>query len=165
VSSGREQEVAALREQLLQSEATISQLRQQRSEMLNEMAAERERRDSFDNSAVISFTQAMQQRDEAAFNAEYGGVVRLDSTRGMVFTEAPESKDDLKLISGIATVLETRLNEFGIYTFKQIMDWKPNEIEEFSRLLTFKERIERDDWQGQARFFYKKKMKGKMQVA
>lgn len=158
----REQEIVTLRKQLLENESTIAQLRAQRSEMLNEMAAQR---DNYEDAAVISFTQAMQQRNEANFNEEYGGVVRLDSTRGIVFTEAPECKDDLKLISGIAKVLENRLNEFGIYTFKQIMDWKPNEIEEFSRLLTFKERIERDDWQGQARFFYKKKMKGTLQAA
>ena len=158
----RDQEIASLREQLTKSDAMIAELRTQRTEMLNEMAAQR---DNFEDAAVISFTQAMQQRNEAAFNSEYGGVVRMDSVRGIVFTQAPESKDDLKLISGIATVLETRLNEFGIYTFKQIMDWQPNEIEEFSRLLTFKERIERDDWQGQARFFYKKKMKGTLQVA
>jgi len=158
----REQEVVRLREQLLQSEATIAQLRTQRSEMLNEIATQR---DTFEDAAVISFTQAMKQRDEANFNPEYGGIVRMDPTRGVVFTEAPQSKDDLKLISGIAKVLENRLNEFGIYTFKQIMDWKPNEIEEFSRLLTFKERIERDDWQGQARFFYNKKQKGTLQAA
>ncbi len=164
-SQDREQEMVTLREQLLQSESTIAQLRSQRSEMLNEMAEQRQRNSNFEDAAVISFTQAMQQRNEASFSAEYGGIVRLDSTRGIVFTEAPQSKDDLKLISGIATVLETRLNDFGIYTFKQIMDWKPNEIEEFSRLLTFKERIERDDWQGQARFFYKKKIKGNLQAA
>ena len=159
----REQEVVRLQQQLLQSEATIAKLRTQRTEMLNEMATQR---GDFEDAAVISFTQAMKQRSEASFNPEYGGIVRMDSTRGLVFTEAPETKDDLKLISGIATVLESRLNEFGIYTFKQIMEWKPNEIEEFSRLLTFKERIVRDDWQGQARFFYnKKKKKGSMQAA
>ena len=159
----REQEVIRLQQQLLQSEATIAKLRTQRTEMLNEMATQR---GDFEDAAVISFTQAMKQRSEASFNPEYGGIVRMDSTRGLVFTEAPETKDDLKLISGIATVLESRLNEFGIYTFKQIMEWKPNEIEEFSRLLTFKERIVRDDWQGQARFFYnKKKKKGSMQAA
>ena len=158
----REQEVVRLQQQLLQSEATIAKLRTQRTEMLNEMATQR---GDFEDAAVISFTQAMKQRSEASFNPEYGGIVRMDSTRGLVFTEAPETKDDLKLISGIATVLESRLNEFGIYTFKQIMEWKPNEIEEFSRLLTFKERIVRDDWQGQARFFYNKKKKGSMQAA
>ena len=158
----REQEVVRLQQQLLQSEATIAQLRTQRTEMLNEMASQR---GGFEDAAVISFTQAMKQRSEASFNPEYGGIVRMDSTRGLVFTEEPESKDDLKLISGIAKVLENRLNEFGIYTFKQIMEWKPNEIEEFSRLLTFKERIERDDWQGQARFFYNKKKKGTLQAA
>lgn len=157
-----QQEIDRLRQQISAHEQTIDQLQVQRTEMFNEIAAQR---DHYEGAAVISFTQAMQQRNEANFNAEYGGVVRRDSNRGIVFTEAPETKDDLKLISGIATVLENRLNEFGIYTFKQIMDWQPNEIEEFSRLLTFKERIERDDWQGQARFFYNKKMKGTLKVA
>lgn len=189
-----QQEIDRIRKRLDQSDATIAQLQTQRTELLSEMAAQQDaqrkredqlqrdaqmesdrrqraaqieaaRRDEIENAAVISFTQAMQQRNEANFNSEYGGVVRMDSSRGIVFTEAPESKDDLKLISGIATVLEKRLNEFGIYTFKQIMDWQPAEIEEFSRLLTFKERIERDDWQGQARFFYNKKLKDSRQVA
>jgi len=44
-----------------------------------------------------------------------------------------------------------------VYTFKQIIQWTPEEVEEFSRLLSFRDRIERDDWQGQARFFYSQK--------
>ena len=47
--------------------------------------------------------------------------------------------------------LEARLNEFGIYTYEQIMNWDPQAVEEFCRLLTFRDRIERDDWLGQAR--------------
>ena len=106
---------------------------------------------------MIPFTQAIRQRNEATYDPDYGGRVRHDSARGVVFTEAPESRDDLKRISGIAKVLEGRLNEFGVYTFKQIMNWNPEEVEEYSRLLAFRDRIERDDWQGQARFFYSQK--------
>ena len=61
--------------------------------------------------------------------------------------------------SGIAEVLEARLNDYGIYTFKQIMEWDADAIEEFSRLLAFKDRIERDEWINQARFFYNQKQK------
>ena len=143
-----------LNEQIANHEKTIAELRSEIAERANARAAEEQ------NATLISFSEAIQQRKESSYDAEYGGHVRRDSTRGIVFTEAPESRDDLKRISGIATVLENRLNEFGIYTFKQIMEWQPEEIEEFSRLLTFRDRIERDDWQGQARFFYRQKRDG-----
>lgn len=142
-----------LREQIRDQENTIENLR-------NELVGFQDNNANDPDPAVISFTQAIKQRNESTFDPDYGGRVRRDSARGIVFTEAPESRDDLKRISGIATVLEGRLNEFGIYTFKQIMQWKPGEIEEFSRLLAFRDRIERDDWQGQARFFYSQKQAG-----
>ena len=140
----------SLREQIRNQEKTIEDLQ-------TDLASLRDGSQSEPDPAVISFTQAIKQRNESTFDPAYGGRVRHDSARGIVFTEAPESRDDLKRISGIATVLETRLNEFGVYTFKQIIQWKPEEIEEFSRLLAFRDRIERDDWQGQARFFYAQK--------
>ena len=143
-----------LNKQIANHEITIAELRSEIAERSNARATEDH------NATLISFTEAIQQRKESSYDPEYGGHVRRDSTRGIVFTEAPESRDDLKRISGIATVLEDRLNEFGIYTFKQIMEWQPEEIEEFSRLLTFRDRIERDDWQGQARFFYQQKRTG-----
>jgi len=140
----------ALKEQIRDQENTIESLRQ-------EIARLPEDNPNEPDPAVISFTQAIKQRNESTFDPDYGGRVRHDAARGIVFTEAPETRDDLKRISGIATVLEGRLNEFGIYTFKQIMQWKPEEIEEISRLLAFRDRIERDDWQGQARLFHQQK--------
>ena len=53
--------------------------------------------------------------------------------------------------SGIAQVLEKKLNAFGVYTYRQIMEWDPVAVAEFSKLLSFRDRIERDDWVGQAR--------------
>ena len=142
-----------LREQIRDQENTIEDLR-------SEIAGLQDNSPSDPDPAVISFTQAIKQRNESTFDPDYGGRVRHDSARGIVFTEAPESRDDLKRISGIAKVLEGRLNEFGVYTFKQIIQWTPEEVEEFSRLLAFRDRIDRDDWQGQARFFYTQKQVG-----
>jgi len=139
-----------LREQIREQQNTIESLR-------NEIAERQDLRANEPDPTVIPFTQAIRQRNEATYDPDYGGRVRHDSARGVVFTEAPESRDDLKRISGIAKVLEGRLNEFGVYTFKQIMNWNPEEVEEYSRLLAFRDRIERDDWQGQARFFYSQK--------
>ena len=63
---------------------------------------------------------------------------REHETRGVVYVEAPESVDDLKLISGIAAVSEKRLNEYGIYTFKQIMHWEEKRFENFRSCLRSK---------------------------
>lgn len=86
-----------------------------------------------------------------------GGRMRRDDVLGMVYTQPPKYKDDLKQISGIAQVLEKKLNAFGVYTYRQVMEWDVVAIAEFSKLLSFRDRIERDDWKGQARsLFYEK---------
>ena len=151
------EQVEMLQGKLEASEATIRALRNERAAVLAQLANYRAIAEP--DATVISFTEAMAQRRQqgVVYDQEYGGHTSQHEIRGTVYTEAPDTKDDLKRISGIAEVLEARLNDYGIYTFKQIMEWKPKAIEEFSRLLTFKDRIERDDWLGQARFFYNEK--------
>jgi predicted flap endonuclease-1-like 5' DNA nuclease len=155
-----ELQLDSIRKKLRASEETIRTLRRERAGVLARLANYRTVAEP--DATVISFTQAMQQRkkiDDGEYDREYGGHTRHDEVRGLVYTSAPESRDDLKRISGIAEVLEARLNDYGIYTFKQVMEWKPAAIEEFSRLLAFRDRIERDDWKGQAKFFYEQKQK------
>lgn len=153
--------IAMLQSKLKASEETIRNLRRERAGVLARLANYRTIAEP--DATVISFTEAMAQRKQESkvYDQEYGGHTSVHETRGTIYTEAPETRDDLKRISGIAEVLEARLNDYGIYTFKQIMEWSPNAIEEFSRLLTFKDRIERDDWLGQARFFYEEKQTAK----
>ena len=56
-------------------------------------------------------------------------------------------RDDLKLIWGIGPVLEKRLNEYGIHTFRQIAQWTKQDIVDFeTHLPPFKNRVERDQW-------------------
>ncbi len=71
-------------------------------------------------------------------------------TLGFVYDEAPEDVDDLKKISGVGPALEEKLNGFGVYTYKQIAEWTPENISAFDDLLSFKGRIERDNWLEQA---------------
>ena len=59
--------------------------------------------------------------------------------------------DDLKLLSGVGPVLETKLHEAGITSFAQIAAWGPADIEEFDEKLSFKGRIEREGWVEQAK--------------
>ncbi len=60
-------------------------------------------------------------------------------------------KDDLKKIKGIGPKLESRLNEMGIYHFDQIAGWKRETIDWVDEHLSFKGRIDRDQWISQAK--------------
>jgi len=158
-ASRNENQLQTLETKLRASEETIRSLRRERAAVLARLANYRTIAEP--EAKVISFTEAMEIRNkrDTDYDHEYGGPVRMHATRGLIYTQAPKEHDDLKRISGIAVVLEARLNDYGVYTFKQIMKWKPEAIEEFSLLLTFKDRIERDDWISQARFFYNEKQR------
>ena len=61
--------------------------------------------------------------------------------------------DDLKQISGVGPTLEEKLHQNGVYHFWQIAEWGPSEIAFMDDQLSFKGRIDRDDWIGQATKF------------
>ena len=64
----------------------------------------------------------------------------------------PEGEpDDLKKITGVGPVLEGKLNVLGITRFDQIAAFSPEEVARVDDLLSFKGRVERDDWIGQAK--------------
>ena len=58
--------------------------------------------------------------------------------------------DDLKLIKGIGPKIENTLNGLGIYHFDQIAGWGQPQRDWVDGYLSFKGRIDRDDWVGQA---------------
>ncbi len=65
--------------------------------------------------------------------------------------KAPEGEaDDLKKISGVGPVLEKKLNELGITTFAQVAAFTKEDIDKVDDALSFKGRIERDNWLEQA---------------
>ena len=59
--------------------------------------------------------------------------------------------DDLKEIRGIGRVIETKLNDLGIYHFDQIANWSREEANYVSTFLSFKGRIDRENWIAQAK--------------
>ena len=62
-----------------------------------------------------------------------------------------EQKDNLKLIKGIGSSIEEKLNGIGIFTFQQIGNFNAKDIDKITELIKFfPGRIERDDWVGQA---------------
>jgi len=58
--------------------------------------------------------------------------------------------DNLQRIKGIGKRNETLLNKLGIFHFGQVAAWTPGEMRWIGQYLAFPERIERDDWVGQA---------------
>jgi len=71
-------------------------------------------------------------------------------TKPELMAKAPESKDDLKKIGGVGPKLEETLNKMGVYTFAQVASWSADEVQWVDDNLSFKGRIDRDDWIGQA---------------
>lgn len=103
--------------------------------------------------------------DEAAglFSAELSsGLVKQDPVYGIIYSSAPDEVDDLKQIKGVAKVLEGKLHGIGVYRFKQVAVWTDAACQEFSKLLTFKNRIYSDNWIAQAKDFHNDKYDDKL---
>jgi predicted flap endonuclease-1-like 5' DNA nuclease len=60
-------------------------------------------------------------------------------------------RDDLTMISGVGPVIQKKLNAIGVYTFQQISEFTPEDIDRVTEAIHhFKGRIGRDNWIGQA---------------
>ncbi len=73
------------------------------------------------------------------------------SEDGPLFKAPKGDPDDLKKISGVGPVLETKLNELGITKYAQVAKFTAKDIEKVDGRLNFKGRIERDGWIDQAK--------------
>lgn len=82
---------------------------------------------------------------------------RVDEKLGMVYDSAPAEVDDLKEINGVGPGIEEKLNEIGVYRFEQIANWTEEHIAEFDEKLSFKGRIERDEWTEKAKALHEEK--------
>ncbi|WP_145285949.1 hypothetical protein [Rosistilla oblonga] len=81
----------------------------------------------------------------------YGNVsVTVDESLGVVFNRRPSYVDDLTVVRGIGQVNQRCLRKAGVYRLQQIADWNEYNVWAFNELLSFKGRIERENWVGQA---------------
>ncbi len=87
--------------------------------------------------------------------AAKGAEEKVGNAPGNLLKAAKGEADDLKKISGVGPKLEGVLNGIGVFHFWQIAEWGPAEIEYMDDRLSFKGRIERDDWIKQAGEFAK----------
>lgn len=91
-------------------------------------------------------------KDEA--KAEAPAAEAIEGTRPANLLDAPKGEaDDLTRISGVGPKLLEKLNENGVFHFWQIQEWGPAEIAFMDDQLSFKGRIERDEWIRQAAEF------------
>ncbi|MFK5979170.1 MAG: 30S ribosomal protein S2 [Rhizobiaceae bacterium] len=70
-----------------------------------------------------------------------------------LFARPDGDPDDLKKISGVGPVLETKLHDLGITKFEQVANFTAEDITRVDDRLAFKGRIERDGWLDQAKTF------------
>jgi NADH-quinone oxidoreductase subunit E len=94
-------------------------------------------------------------------NADSSAALQPEDFRQPKSMPKPKKPDDLKAISGIGPKLETVLNGLGVWTYAQIAQWAPEEIAWVDDYLSFKGRIGRDDWIGQAAKLAGKTREGK----
>jgi len=73
------------------------------------------------------------------------------SDDGALFATPEGEPDDLKKISGVGPVLEGKLHALGITKFAQVANFTPEDITKVDDRLSFKGRIERDNWLSQAK--------------
>ncbi len=69
---------------------------------------------------------------------------------GALFAAQDGEPDDLKQISGVGPVLEKKLHGLGITKFAQVAAFTADDIAKVDDALSFKGRIERDNWLEQA---------------
>lgn len=93
-----------------------------------------------------------EEKAEATEAAEPAAEEQTSDLKGFVGLEGPDGEaDDLKKIDGVGPVIEKKLNELGIYHFRQIAELQPEQAAAIDEAIAFKGRIERDDWLGQAK--------------
>ena len=98
-----------------------------------------------EHAAATRLTDATADRDRS--NRQVRALTRSLAAAG---DEVPRA-DDLTRIKGIKGVINNQLHAFGIFNYLQIVQWDEEDMLAFSELLAFRNRIHRDNWQGQAR--------------
>lgn len=88
------------------------------------------------------------KKKEAALEKKAGGFEKLKKPDG--------EADDLKAFTGVGPVLEKKLNDYGIYHYRQIAALKKADIAEIDETLALKGGIESDDWVKLAKELVKK---------
>lgn len=90
----------------------------------------------------------------AAPKAEAAPAAEAEAVKPGNLLDAPQGDaDDLSKISGVGPKLVEKLNANGVFHFWQIAAWGPSDVAYMDDQLSFKGRIDRDNWIAQAKEF------------
>ncbi len=105
-----------------------------------------------DASPAIGGSQPLEATADNPFGAELASGMAIEDPRlGILLRSQPERWDDLTLLRGVGEVLQQRLHDCGVHTFKQIAYWTEGNVEAFSSKIDARDRIRRERWVNQAR--------------
>jgi predicted flap endonuclease-1-like 5' DNA nuclease len=91
------------------------------------------------------------QAARAAPGADSASRLSSDPLLGLIYGERPQQSDNLSDLKGVSKAIEKKLNDLGVYTFKQIALWDDEHLAEFATRLGLKERLRREHWIDHAR--------------
>jgi large subunit ribosomal protein L21 len=94
---------------------------------------------------------AAAEKPKAEEKAKAPAKAKAEDAPAAIFSAPEGAADDLKKISGVGPVLEKKLHAFGVTQYAQIAAFTKADIDKLDEALSFKGRIERDDWLGQAK--------------
>ena len=96
--------------------------------------------------------------DEDAVDEETGSGIAMPTFSEAPTMELPAVTDDLRAVRGIGPSMERTLHGLGIVSYRQLALLDGAELERVRAELTdFRNRIEREDWVGQARALHREK--------
>ncbi|MBL9144811.1 MAG: hypothetical protein JNM99_14115 [Verrucomicrobiaceae bacterium] len=137
----KEQLLTALQRDLEQRQQSLDDLLREEPDAADKHKASRKRL----SEAEHRLAAALEERDRSRRHVRAVG-------RSLAIIDTHSARpDNLMLIKGVKTVLNSQLHAYGIFTYRQIAAWDAEEMQAFSELLSFKQRISRDKWQEQAR--------------
>ncbi len=140
---------------------------QEKGQLVEVLTAEHARREEDLESVRHSPPEEQQHKLREAEKGEHAAQTKLAAAhverdrcrrqvralkRSLVLAQGHTSQaDDLTRIKGIKGGISQQLHAFGIFTYRQIVEWDAEDMLAFSELLAFKNRLHRDKWQEQAR--------------
>jgi predicted flap endonuclease-1-like 5' DNA nuclease len=129
--------------------------RSELDQMMNDNGAVEIREHQFSSGAVKETAKAApvaKKEEKSEELSEEDKASKLEIIKNTLGLGSADSRDDLKLISGVGPAYEKQLNALGIYSFEQVAKLDAASIQAIEQLTKyFPGRIERDDWIGQAK--------------
>lgn len=100
--------------------------------------------------SVAGVAVAAAEAKKPAKKAAPKAAAKAEKPKAAPKAEATAGADDLTRISGVGPVIVKKLNALGVTSFAQIAAWTPEDVADMDEKLSFKGRIDRDDWLAQA---------------